>query len=306
MQLTHLRPMSFGEILDSAFGLYRRHFVPLFVTALIPMAIAALLGAVIGGTALTSGGAEGNPDRYFAAIFPITALTFIMLIAMYGALTREVAQAWTGAPVSVGDGYRAGFRSFLTILASSVVLAIISFVAIFVVVLALGIVVGIVAAATGAAAGGAESILAAAGVLGAVLAIVSFLGIFLFLASYFAFLPAIVLEGAGPLRALGRSMQLARGARWRVIGILVTTWLIVILPTIGATILTGGMSMITNPGAPPSATTFLVQQAVGGIVGALTYPFMIAAIVLLYFDRRVRSEALDVQMATDALAPIPG
>jgi hypothetical protein len=100
-------------------------------------------------------------------------------------------------------------------------------------------------------------------------------------------------------------MQLTRGARWRVIGVLVTVWLIVFLPAIGVSLLTGGMAMFTNPGAIPSPTTFLVQQVAGGIVSALTYPFMIAAMVLLYYDRRVRSEALDVQMATDALAPIP-
>jgi hypothetical protein len=305
MQLTHLRPMSFGEILDSAFSLYRRHFVPLFITALIPMAMVALTSAVIGRNALMPSPDGEFPAQYFGAMFTLLAVSFIVLTAMMGALTRQVAQAWTGAPVSVGDGYRAGFRSFLPIFASELVLAIIASVVFFVVILAVGIVGGIAAATVGGA-GDASSLAAAAGVIAVVLATVGFFGAFLFLASYFAFIPAIVLEGAGPLRALGRSMQLARGARWRVIGILLTVWLIVFLPTIGVTFLTGGLAVVTNPGALPSPTAYLFQQVVGGIMSALTYPFMIAALVLLYYDRRVRSEALDVQMATDALAPIPG
>ncbi|HYW05750.1 MAG TPA: hypothetical protein VE913_02275 [Longimicrobium sp.] len=298
MQLTHLRPMSFGEILDSAFSLYRRHFVPLFITALIPMAFVVLATGSFGAAALRPTPSGEFSSQYFAAMATILAVTFIVMTAMMGALTRQVAQAWTGAPVSVGDGYRAGFRSFFTILGSSLVLGVVSFVAFFV----LAIVAGIVGAIIGMNVGSPV----VTGVIVAVLAIIAFIGIFLLFASYFAFVPAIVLEGAGPLRALGRSMQLARGARWRVLGVMVTVWLIVILPTFGATLLTGGMSAFTDPTALPNPTAYLIQQGVGGIVSALTYPFMMASLVLLYYDRRVRSEAFDVQMATDALVPIPG
>jgi hypothetical protein len=36
-------------------------------------------------------------------------------------------------------------------------------------------------------------------------------------------------------------------------------------------------------------------------VGVLTTPFLASVIVLLYFDRRVRTEALDVQILTEQL-----
>ena len=38
MPYTHIRPLEFGEVLDGAFALYRRHFVDFFLTALIPLA----------------------------------------------------------------------------------------------------------------------------------------------------------------------------------------------------------------------------------------------------------------------------
>jgi hypothetical protein len=265
--------MSFGEILDSAFGLYRRHFVPLFITALIPMAMVALTTGSIGAGALRPTPDGGVPTHYFAAISTILAVSFITITAMMGALTRQVAHAWTGDPVSVGDGYRASFRSFLALFVSQVVLAMIAFVAM----IPIGVVAAIVARNVGGAGGSSVG-----AVIAAVLGIGAFLGILLFFASYFAFVPAIVLEGAGPMRALGRSMQLARGARWRVLGVLATVWLIVFLPTIGVTSLTGAMAAFTDPGAVQSPTAYLFQQVAGGIMSALTYPFMMAAVVLLY------------------------
>ena len=39
MALSNLRPLSFGEILDSAFTLYRRNFATFVLTALIPTGV---------------------------------------------------------------------------------------------------------------------------------------------------------------------------------------------------------------------------------------------------------------------------
>jgi hypothetical protein len=42
-------------------------------------------------------------------------------------------------------------------------------------------------------------------------------------------------------------------------------------------------------------------QVVGQLVNALTTPYAVATVVLLYYDRRVRTEALDVQMFAEML-----
>jgi hypothetical protein len=52
----------------------------------------------------------------------------------------------------------------------------------------------------------------------------------------------------------------------------------------------------------PSPGQFWLQQVANSVTGALTTPFLVASLVILYFDRRVRTEALDVQLAADALA----
>jgi hypothetical protein len=83
--------------------------------------------------------------------------------------------------------------------------------------------------------------------------------------------PAIVVEGAGPLDAFGRSWGLVRGNAWSVFGVLVVVFLIVfvvsaVLDAIGAAIGAGGL---------------IVALIVAGV---LTAPIPALAISVLYFD----------------------
>jgi hypothetical protein len=48
-----------------------------------------------------------------------------------------------------------------------------------------------------------------------------------------------------------------------------------------------------------------VGQVLAQVAQTLTIPFSAGALVLLYYDRRVRSEALDVQMMAESLAAAP-
>jgi hypothetical protein len=137
------------------------------------------------------------------------------------------------------------------------------------------------------------------GVLMFVLIFAAYLGV---IGLLFAVAPAVVVERAGPLEALERSVTLARGALGRVIGLMLVTMLITYLPVMGVMAVTGGFTQLANPEAVPTGAQFITQQVLSMGVGILTTPFMVAVIVLLYFDRRVRTEALDVQMMTDSLA----
>ena len=63
-------------------------------------------------------------------------------------------------------------------------------------------------------------------------------------------------------------------------------------------------------GDEPSDSEFLltlVLTALGGIVGStITAPFTAAAPVLLYVDRRIRREGLDIELARAVGVTIPG
>ena len=292
---THLRPLSFGEILDSAFSLYRRHFVPLFITTLIPLVPTSVVSGIL--TQQVAADSAAAPDSFSLALIPIVILGVLATVVMWAALAREVGEAWTGREVSVADGYRHGLRAFFPILGAAIVAYILIVVAFMF--------IGIVAAILGGVVGGIAGAAVGGGAVAVVLVPIFILVLAAFLvgvSALFGVLPAIVIEKLGPFRAIGRSVSLARGALPRVTGIVMVAWLIVMLPLMGGMLLTGGFAAVTDPAAIPSVGQVWLQQLVNSLIGALTTPFLVASIVILYFDRRVRTEALDVQLAADALA----
>jgi hypothetical protein len=295
MALPALRPLSFGEILDGAFTLYRRNFVTFAVTALLPMAAMMIAMLVLGGgfvAAMTSTDPAAMIGAAFGGLLVIVLIAVAAMLVMWGGLTHEASQSYTGQPTSLGDGLRAGLRSALPLLAAFVVAGIAGVVA----VMAMGFVGGILMALLGSMGGAAGTL---GGFLMFALIFAAYLGI---IGLLFAVAPAVVVERAGPLEALERSFTLARGALGRVIGLMLVTLVITYLPMAAVLAVTGGFAQLVNPQAAPTGAEFITQQVLSMGVGILTTPFMTAVIVLLYFDRRVRTEALDVQMMTDSLA----
>jgi hypothetical protein len=295
MALPILRPLAFGEILDGAFTLYRRNFVTFGLTTLIPT-----VGIIIGFFTLGSGYVDAMTSadplemltQMMTGLWKLTLLFVAGALVMWPALTREVAQAYTGQPTSLADGFTAGARALLPLFGATVLMWIGFIVAGF----GVGIVLGMILMVFGAMGD-------AMGVVGMVLV---FLGYCAFVigsaALLFAVVPAVVVEGAGPLRALERSFTLARGALGQVAGVMTVAILIAYLPMLAVMALIGLFARMMDRGFLASGELFITQQVLGMSVGILTTPFLASVIVLLYFDRRVRTEALDVQMMTDSLA----
>ena len=295
MSLPNLRPLGFGEILDGAFTLYRRNFVTFLVTALIPMVVMAGVIAVF-GVGVFAAMASGDPTAMMGmmgGLFLMAIVGGLVYVVMWGGLTREAAQAYLGQPTSVADGMGTGLRKLAWVVAAGIV----AILGMIVVIFALSLVVGILAAIAGGSGSTAVAV-----VIGFVTFVVMGAVYLLSFAMLFAVVPAIVVEDKGPIEAIGRSIDLARGALGRVVGLMLVTLLITYLPMIAVMFVTGGFANFANPDVMPSAGQFMTQQLLGLGAGVLTTPFMVSVIVLLYFDRRVRTEALDVQMATDRLA----
>jgi len=132
-----------------------------------------------------------------------------------------------------------------------------------------------------------------ASVIRSVLFILGFILLFVpgfwVLARYFAVVPAVVLEDAGTLRSFSRSAELSRGRKWHILGTLA-------LVTIIYYLLVAGVSLI---GA--LAGKFVVQTMVSSVAAILVYPVVAITEALLYYDARIRSEGLDIELMTDAL-----
>ncbi len=291
MSLGHLRPLSFGEILDGAFVLYRQNFATLVLTALIPFAPIALLSGISMGQVAAIEQEVSAGTVVLVALMALVGTVGGLMV--WAALTRQASQAVVGEVVSVRDAYAAGLRSFLPLLGAGIV----AYIALFAVMFALILVLGILGAVLGALGGVAGAVIFA--VLTAVVMVAFMLGLF---GTLFAVAPAVVIERKGPVEALQRSWNLARGARGRVVGVCFVSWLIVSLP-MGAIMAAVGFETGTFTAAPDAIPMRLIfwQQVLGVVAGALTVPFFVATLVLLYYDRRVRTEALDLEVATERL-----
>ena len=119
--------------------------------------------------------------------------------------------------------------------------------------------------------------------------------------------PTYVLERIPVTAALRRSFQLVRTQWWRVFAILLLGGLIAVIIssilsvpfTLGATFLDTSADP-TDPFAGTS-TLGLVLTSVGTILAStVTAPFSAGISGLLYFDQRIRREALDIELARAA------
>jgi hypothetical protein len=150
-------------------------------------------------------------------------------------------------------------------------------------------------------------------ILFALLMVVAFValiipGIWLLVAGSLA-VPALLFERVGGFKAIRRSAHLVRGKWWSTFGTLLVAYL-----------LSGILSGIVQAAVellPSALTDSGVALAIGSVVGStlgamITTPYIAAVVTLLYFDRRVRKEAFDLQLLAEGLgterdpdAPLP-
>jgi hypothetical protein len=123
-------------------------------------------------------------------------------------------------------------------------------------------------------------------IVGLVLLIVP---MFWLLARYFAVVPAIVLEDAGAIGSFPRSAELSHDRKWHILGTLALVLIIYYLLVVGVSLI----GMI--------AGSFVVQTMVSSVAAILIYPVVAITEALLYYDARIRSEGLDIELMTDAL-----
>jgi hypothetical protein len=118
-----------------------------------------------------------------------------------------------------------------------------------------------------------------------------------------AVVPVMFIENTGLVSAMSRSWRLVQGRWWR-------TFLIVVLMVILAQVVSTALLAFMYLGEfllQLVLSTFAVQaiaEAAAVLVNALVTPILQIAIVLIYFDLRVRKEGLDLfQLAQHVTAP---
>ena len=289
-----LRPMSAGEILDGSFQLYRRHFVVFFLTALAAYAPVAVVYAATGMQEWLL-----DPDISVAAA-GIGALLLMGLATSvaWAGIASQFGTAVSGEPVRVIDGLVRGVKALLPLIGLALLLYLLLF--------ALMTPAFLVMAAAAVAIAMVLSQSVVATVVTAILIGIGTCVILFWWASMAALtLPALAIERRGPIGSIKRGFALAKGARLRIIGLASLAWLIIMLPTVGTLTMFGMASTLWDPAAVVSLTTtqLYIQHVSTTLVNALTTPYVVGVLVLLYYDRRVRREGYDVELAAAALSP---
>jgi hypothetical protein len=302
-----LRPLAVGEILDGAFTTIRRYpratlglafVVMLCVTAVRLIAGYLLLHDVGNEISVSSNGSVSTVSdngTFFAHTLALDLIvgvvSLVATVLLSGMIAAVVGEAVLGRPMSASEAWRAARAAFWRLLGATLLIGLIG--------LGIGIagvivtLIGVAIAAAGAPVLGIPLVVAA--VIATVIVAVYVL------TSLSLTTPALVLERASVTTALSRSRTLVRNSWWRVFGIALLAGLIaqVVAAIIAAPFTIGaGVSGLFSANAGNSFNvTALLLGGLGSLVGAtLTRPFSSAVVALLYIDRRIRSEALDLTL----------
>ena len=304
-----LRPLGVGEILDGSISAIRAHPRLMLGLSAIVAVIAQVLTVPVTWLLLRDSADTAfsfdepandstSADVTFAAS-AITAtgvqvaVTLVAALILTGILTVAVSRAVLGQSISAKDAW-AQARPRVPALLGATGLVLLITLGLVAVSIAPGVVVAV--------AGGPDVVVVLTVALGVLVATVGAAYLYI---SFALFPPVIVLERQPVIAALRRSRSLVRGAWWRTFGILllvnVIAQLIANILSVPFVALTFLVAFLTGDDLNVYALLPLIVTALGTIVAsAVTWPFTAVATALVYVDRRMRREALDIELARAA------
>lgn len=282
MNAPALRPLGIGEILDVGIKIYWRNAWTLFRIVLFVVLPAQIVVGIIQVSALPEGvntnfnysfnpGIDTSTDTLSGSDATTLVVGFVVALII-NALAGKLAQA--GCFRAVADAYlgeEIGWRSSLRY--------------------ALGRFPAVVAVSV------LSTIFIGLGIIACIIP-----GIYLW-GAFFVAIPVLLVEGVGPMRALGRSRELVKGRWWGTIGVAVIGYLLV---TIVGGVLTGLLVGVAL--ASPDQNTvagFALNTVATTLSSMITTPAVAAFATVLYIDLRVRKEGFDLLLLAQRLGVEP-
>ena len=280
--------MPLSELLDELFRLYRRHFSLIVGVALV-VALPGLVWTLVTGvyrlnsasyTNLFTTTGTSTPafnSQQFSNLLGTFALgglgALILLPFSVGAVYRAVTDVALGRPATIGAVLRETLARYWPLL-GLVGLGILLFIG-----------------------------WAIAELIGFVLLVIPGLAVFcaaVYLGVRWSLVVAAMMaEDIGPIRGLGRSWNLVSGSWWRTFGILLIVGILQTIISYALFILFGLIAAVFSTGDFQAA---LVQVG-STLLSAVVSPITTIAVVLLYFDLRVRKEGLDLDQLAQQTSP---
>ena len=274
-----------------------------------------MLGAAVGGYTDLLGVAVNEPlygasseaaiwsSLFFAlSVLAVSILNAVLTVVAFLSLTVQALAVLDGDRVGIGASIRQGLGHFWRFLVMAIVAVVMfsvvataAYVAVMIAVFGFAVVAGVLLVPMG------DNPVIMIGVTGLLLLlffaamVVFLLPVLALTARWLAAPVVLVAERRGPLAALGRSWRLTQRQTWR--GIL----MVILLAVLNFFVL--GLPMLLLQwllfvALPPEWLEVLsgLVTGIGFLFNMLWQPFLAAALVLLYFDMRVRSESYDLEL----------
>jgi hypothetical protein len=300
-----LRPLSLGDMYDAAFRIIRFNpratvgssVLVAAVSMAVPIVITALLTVLVDLSAAQSGddlttaeilGYAGSIGSLFLGTF----LQSIGTILVTGMVAHVTAAAAIGRRLTLGEAWAATRGSRWRLVGLTLLLGLML--------------------TGGLVAYGGLWVLAVvllptwAIVLFGVLTVPAFLalGCWFWIRVYYLPVPALMIERTGVRAAIGRGFRLTRRQFWRTFGIALLT---LVVAGIAGSMLSAPFSIaaqllpLAMADSRYAVLVLVVLTAVGTVVQtAFVTPFTSAVTSVQYLDQRIRKEAYDVELMTQA------
>ena len=294
-----IHSMAVGELLDRSFRLLRQHFWLFFIIMFIPQ---GLFFVMRHGVSLVSGisgeGARGTGAGF--GVFTFFAFLVFVMVQFWaqGALIFAVSETYLGHSTSIKGSYNA-IRKRLGQLLSTMILW--------------GVLIFIWPALAGILSAVLVPVLAAVGIRGAVLIVASVIAFIVtiwlalnLLLNWVLVDKIVVLENMSWMSALRRSKELMNARTepgfWKrpksnAVAILLLGFLI----AIGIHFLFHAPGLIFNLFAPGSLLGSTLMGLLNTISTSLATGYTAIAMILYYYDIRVRKEGFDLKMMAQNL-----
>ncbi|MDT7572945.1 MAG: hypothetical protein QOE05_3119 [Actinomycetota bacterium] len=303
-----LRPLGLGELLDGAVALVRRYPRPVLGLSAALAIISTVLNVTLAVTVFrplidfdistfdSSGSTSTDEvDGFFGGALlgslGSSLVTALATVILTGVVTVVAGRGVLGEPITLGEAWSVVRSALGRLIGLSLLIALLVYGS-----LAVGVTLAIVLVA----ALGPVSL-----VVGLPVAIAA-VGLTVYLYCRLALAPcSLILERAGIRTSLRRSGVLVGGAWWRVFGVLLLAWFVamIVANVIQAPFLVFGLGkgLLSGDALADGISTLLVLSYIGaGIAQTVIAPFSAGVRALLYVDRRMRAEGLDVALTAAA------
>ena len=267
-----MRPLEVGDLLDETFRMYRRHFL-LFggISVVLSIPSAALFGLALSSfsSVLQQTNGQTLDLRFMTPLLTGLAagliVNLLFLPFSMGAITYAACESALGRPVTAGGVLSGVLRRYFPLLGYWLLVLVSFYVSLVLCILPVALWAWI------------------------------FVG-------WVVVTPAMFVENIGLGAAFGRSWRLVEGRWWRtflVLFLIAIIWYIAQF-ALGAFLQLGQLllQLFVSP-----FIALAISSATGQIVAAVVNPILQIAVVLVYFDLRVRKEGLDLFQMANRLAP---